>query len=730
MITHYENSNPTALSIITGDFNQANLRSVLPNYHQLITCATRGSKTLDHCYCTIKGAYKSIQRGNLGNSDHSTVLLIPAYKQLLKQTKPVKKTIKLWTEDATEKLIGCFESTNWETFKHSNNLDEFTDTVIDYIKFCEDTCLPKKSVTLYPNKKVWFHPDIRSILAEKDQAYKTKDTNPARFSKARRDWKCAVRQAKKDYKVKLESHFDSTDSQQLWSCMNLITNFKGPKKQVDCTDTTLPDQLNTFYARFDCNNHTEPVPAAQGDIEPAFVIQKSDVTQCFKKLKEKKAPGPDGISPRLLKNCASQLAGVFSTIYNWSLQDRKVPTPFKKATIIPVPKKNTISCLNDYRPVALTAVPMKSFERIVMKHIKSILPSDFDPHQFAYRSNRSVEDAISLGLHRILHHLETPSSYVRVLFIDYSSAFNTIIPQKLHDKLLNNLKFPAALSDWILDFLINRQQVVKVDRFLSSSKTLSTGAPQGCVLSPLLYSIFTFDCTASDERTLILKFADDTTICGFIKDNDETAYRTQVKTTENWCCNNNLILNVAKTKEIIVDFRKNKNEKQPLIINGQNVEQVDNYKFLGTHISNDLKWQKNSTDIVKKARQRLYFLRTLSSFNIQQRILVNFYRAIIESILTRSITVWFGSATQSDITRMNNVICSAQKIIGVALPSMHSIYNERTKKRTRAMIKDEFHPANCLFQFLKSGKRFRTFYGNKRFTNSFYPSAVRIFNCS
>ena len=91
VITHYENSNPTALSIITGDFNQANLRSVLPNYHQLITCATRGSRTLDHCYSTIKGAYKSIQRGNLGNSDHSTILLIPAYKQLLKQTKTVKK---------------------------------------------------------------------------------------------------------------------------------------------------------------------------------------------------------------------------------------------------------------------------------------------------------------------------------------------------------------------------------------------------------------------------------------------------------------------------------------------------------------------------------------------------------------------------------------------------------------------------------------------------------------
>ena len=82
---------------------------------------------------------------------------------------------------------------------------------------------------------------------------------------------------------------------------------------------------------------------------------------------------------------------------------------FKRAKIIPVPKKNVIATLNDYRPVALTAVSMKSFEKIVLKFIKSLLPPDFDPFQFAYRSNRSVEDAILLGVHKILQHLETPS---------------------------------------------------------------------------------------------------------------------------------------------------------------------------------------------------------------------------------------------------------------------------------------------------------------------------------
>ena len=134
------------------------------------------------------------------------------------------------------------------------------------------------------------------------------------------------------------------------------------------------------------------------------------------------------------------------------------------------------------------------------------------------------------------------------------------------------------------------------------------------------------------------------------------------------------------------------------------------------------------TDILKKARQRMYFLRSLKSFRVHQSILVNFYRAIIESILTRSITVWFGSATQRDIDKLKSVIRNAEKIIGTGLPSLHSIYISRTEKRTCAIMKESSHPASHLFQFLPSKRRLRTFYGNKRFTNSFYPSAVRIFN--
>ncbi|KAK2188223.1 hypothetical protein NP493_139g01018 [Ridgeia piscesae] len=101
---------------------------------------------------------------------------------------------------------------------------------------------------------------------------------------------------------------------------------------------------------------------------------------------------------------------------------------------------------------------------------------------------------------------------------------------------------------WILDFLLNRLQFVKIGDNLSSSVTLSTGTPQGCVLSPMLYSLFTHDCFSSHVRTKILPFANDTTVIGLITNSDESEYRDQVNKLISWCNDNNLELNVNKTK--------------------------------------------------------------------------------------------------------------------------------------------------------------------------------------
>ncbi len=190
------------------------------------------------------------------------------------------------------------------------------------------------------------------------------------------------------------------------------------------------------------------------------------------------------------------------------------------------------------------------------KHICSSIPATLDPLQFAYRPNRSTDDAISQVLHSSLTHIDSKNgNYVRLLFIDYSSACNTIVPTKLAVKL-SDLGLNTTLCDWIQDFLTGRPQVVKMGQFTSNSITLNVGAPQGCVLSPLLYSLYTHDCVSSHSSTSIVKFADDTVVLGLISNNDETAYLGEVERLTSWCQDNCLSLNVSKTKELIVDFRK------------------------------------------------------------------------------------------------------------------------------------------------------------------------------
>ncbi|KAK3529469.1 hypothetical protein QTP70_031163, partial [Hemibagrus guttatus] len=193
--------------------------------------------------------------------------------------------------------------------------------------------------------------------------------------------------------------------------------------------------------------------------------------------------------------------------------------------------------------------------------------------------------------------------------------------------------------------------------------------PQGCVLSPLLFSLYTNDCTSIDPSVKLLKFADDTTVIGLIQDGDESAYRQEIEQLAAWCSLNNLELNTLKTVEMIVDFRRNTPALPPLTIMNSTVPIVESLGFLGTTISQDLKWDIHIDATIKKAQQRLYFLRQLRKFNLPQELLIHFYSAVIESVLCTSITVWFDSATKSDMRRLQRTVRTAERIIGAPLPT-------------------------------------------------------------
>ena len=200
--------------------------------------------------------------------------------------------------------------------------------------------------------------------------------------------------------------------------------------------------------------------------------------------------------------------------------------------------------------------------------------------------------------------------------------------------------------------LLNQKRMTLLITQEKRTRQNFTGAPQGCVLSPLLFSLYTNNCTSSHPSVKLLKFADDTTLIGLISNGDEAAYRDEVESLASWCSQNYLELNALKTVEMVADFRRSPAQTAPLTMCDSPVTTVESFRFLGTIIAQDLRWAENVSSTIKKAQQRMFFLRQLKKFNMPQKVMVEFYTAIIESILTSSITVWFTASTAKDKGRL------------------------------------------------------------------------------
>ncbi len=184
-----------------------------------------------------------------------------------------------------------------------------------------------------------------------------------------------IRVAKRNYSGKLRIQLSSSDSASVWKGMKDITSYKTPSPST-VENQQQADNLNEFYYRFEKTPHThsghlstQTLTPPATPVSPILAIQiiEDEVCQVFRKQKRKKTIGPDGVTPACLISCADQLAPIFKMIFNRSLELCEVPSCFKHSTIITIPKKPKITGLNDYRPVALMSVVMKSFEKLKSK---------------------------------------------------------------------------------------------------------------------------------------------------------------------------------------------------------------------------------------------------------------------------------------------------------------------------------------------------------------------------
>ncbi len=208
---------------------------------------------------------------------------------------------------------------------------------------------------------------------------------------------------------------------------------------------------------------------------------------------------------------------------------------WKKSIIVPIPKKINARQMNDFRPISLTSLLMKCFESIIKIWLVEHTSQLIHPLQFAYyRRNRSVEDATLILLNFIYKHVDIGKRHARLLFIDFSSAFNTSQPIILAERLLSEFDVPKGLVAWILDFLTRRSQIVRVNGEHSLELYSSVGGPQGCVLSPLLFILYTDRCRSQYPDRHIIKYADDTVVLSLLKQGD-TEHGPILNNILDWC---------------------------------------------------------------------------------------------------------------------------------------------------------------------------------------------------
>ncbi|KAK3512077.1 hypothetical protein QTP70_030370, partial [Hemibagrus guttatus] len=212
--------------------------------------ATREVNALDLVYTNIPGAYRAEPRPHLGYSDHISVMLIPAYRPLVRCSKPVLKQVKTWPAGAIFALQVCFECTDWDMFREAatngktTDLEEYTSSVTSYISKCTDDVTVSTTITTRPNQKPWMTAKVLALIKSRDSAFRAGDNDALRTARAKLPR--AIREAKRAHSQRIHGHFQSSgDTQRMWQGIQSITIYRPAPPACD-SDASIPDVLNSL----------------------------------------------------------------------------------------------------------------------------------------------------------------------------------------------------------------------------------------------------------------------------------------------------------------------------------------------------------------------------------------------------------------------------------------------------------------------------------------------------
>ena len=448
----------------------------------------------------------------------------------------------------------------------------------------------------------------------------------------------------------------------MWNGIKQIIHFKSPtnqrvvkiiKKDNAITDShMIANAFNDYFANIG-KDLANSIPTVQKspfeylkdppcDSFCIFPTTVNEIEAEITKLKVGKASCPFSMPVTILKLLRTVISKPLEILFNVSFSTGIVPNKFKLASVIPIHKKGSHTCLSNYRPISLLSVFNKLLEKLMCKRLVNFLEQNktFLDNQFGFRTGHSTDHAILSIIDKIQRAIDN-KEFSCGIFLDFSKAFGTIN----HDILLKKLEYHGIrgiAKTWLSSYPTNRQQTFTINNATSTPVNISCGVPQGSVLGPILFLLYINDFHCCSDFFDFHLFADDTNL--FCKHKNPLLLKVNINNelsnVNSWLCANKLSLNIEKSSFVIFHPPQRKILSNfDLMLNEKQLRQDQYIKYLGVLIDSNLSWKPQISSVVKKIKRSIGILLKLRYY-VNINILINLYYSLVYPFLTYGIIVW------------------------------------------------------------------------------------------
>ena len=526
----------------------------------------------------------------------------------------------------------------------------------------------------------------------RDEAYRAyrscpNTVNHSAFISARNRTKSILRLSKTSYiRRKCDNLSNSYSSRSFWHLAKslqrnfTVSSFPPLFRSDGTTAITSSDKASLFTQVFSNNSTLDdsgaspPTLSPSNSFLPTIKILSKDVFSALSGLDPTKACGPDGISPVVLKNCASVLEPCLSKLFRLCLSTQSFPSCWKFAHVHPVPKKDDHSQPSNYRPISLISCLSKVFESVLNRKILRFLESHdlLSDRQYGFRKGRSTADLLAYLSNSWSSSLNMSGESFAVA-LDISKAFDKVWHKALISKLPSYGFYPSLCS-FIKDFLSGRSIAAVVDGFTSLPRTINSGVPQGSVLSPTLFLIFINDLLTTSDY--LHSYADDTTLhfsfsfpnspqsrnIPLNRDAALESLTSDLSSISAWGRRNLVSFNASKTQFLHLSTRQNLPDNYQLFFDNTQLNQSDNFNLLGLRFSSGLSWKNHITSLAVSASKKLGVLRRFSKYFSSHQLLA-LYRGQIRPCMEYASHVWGSSPDSPHTSLLDRVESKALRLI-------------------------------------------------------------------